>query len=163
MQGIKLSFLWSTELYSSTLLKQVLNRTFEPASFEQAASSLEKECAHQWDITVHLTHKQTRNAFKELDDMNSRPTYLPWVFSCISMYDLCSTLGIQELPSCTVVLQGGCCSDRKGKGIWHTEALQHGELREMQGDYPCWELTGEGDESTDQGKAPGELWPQGLT
>lgn len=76
MQGIKLNFLWSTELYRSTLLKQVLNRTFQPASFQQAASSLEKECAHQWDITAHLTHKQTRSVFKELDDINSRPIYL---------------------------------------------------------------------------------------
>jgi len=54
MQGIKLSLLQSIELYSSRLLKQVLNRTFEPASFKQAACKLlkhlspsEKECAHQ--------------------------------------------------------------------------------------------------------------------
>lgn len=71
------------------------------------------------------------------------------------MCDLCSTLGIQGLPSWTVVLQGGCCSDKKGKGKWPTEELQHGEFRELQSDYPHWELPGEGDESTDQGKPQG--------
>lgn len=72
MQGIKLSLLRSIELHTSTLLKQVLSRTFEPASFKQAAckllkylSSSEKEHVHRWNITVCLARKQTRNSFKD--------------------------------------------------------------------------------------------------
>lgn len=108
MQGIKLSFLWSTELYSSTLLKQVLNRTFK-----QAASSLEKEGSFSGISQPILLISRL--------EMLSR-NYMTWIVGqyifheYFLVYDLCSTLSIQELPSWTVVLQGGCCSDRKGKG-----------------------------------------------
>lgn len=84
--------------------------------------------------------------------------YISWEY--FLLHDLCSPFSIQELPSCTVVLQGGCCSDRKWKGTWPIEALQHGEFRELEGDYPGWKLSRK-ETSTDQGKTPGELWPLG--
>lgn len=51
------------------------------------------------------------------------------------------------------MLQGGCCSDRKG--TWPTEVLQHGEFRELQGDYPHWELLGKEMRAQTRGKPQG--------
>ena len=76
------------------------------------------------------------------------------------LHDVCSTLGIQKLPSCTVVLQGGRCSDRKWKGTWSIEALQHGEFRELEGDYWGWKLLEKEMRVQTRGKSQGnsDLW-----
>lgn len=84
--------------------------------------------------------------------------YISWEY--FLLHDLCSTFSIQELPSCTVVLQGGCCSDRKWKGTWPIEALQHGEFRELEGDYPGWKLSRKETRAQTRGRPQGssDLW-----